>query len=145
MCHLILMLPVLGLPVFWVLPLSEALPVYGVILALSILVYVYVMRAMRHPVETGTEEILHSTGKVIEVGAKDIRVRVHSEMWRAVSAEKLQPGDLVEIIGIDGLQLRVRKQIASPASQNVVVLHAQAHRRRMRKDRGDPLDRSRSG
>jgi membrane protein implicated in regulation of membrane protease activity len=92
------MLPVLGLPVFWLWPLSEAVPVYGVILALSILVYVYVIRAMRHPVETGAEQILHSIGKVIEAGAKDTRVRVHSEIWRAVSTEKLKPGDMVEII-----------------------------------------------
>lgn len=143
MCHLILMLPVLGLPVFWLLPLPEALPVYGVVLALSILVYVYVMRAMRHPVETGAEKILHSTGKVIEVGAKDVRVRVHSEMWHAVSAEKLQPGDLVEIIGIDGLKLRVLRLVASPVPQNVVVLHA--HGGRKRKHQGDASERSRSG
>ncbi len=124
MCHLILMLPVLGLPVFWLWPLSQAVPAYGLILAFSILVYVYVVRAMRHPVETGAEEILHSTGKVVEAGVKDIRVRVHSEMWRAVSSEKLKPGDLVEIIGIDGLKLRVRKHVASPELQNVVVSHA---------------------
>jgi membrane-bound ClpP family serine protease len=79
------MLPVLGLPVFWLWPLSEAVPVYGVILALSILVYVYVIRAMRHPVETGAEQILHSIGKVIEAGAKDTRVRVHSEIWRSMA------------------------------------------------------------
>lgn len=140
MCHLILMLPVLGLPVLWLLPLSQALPIYGVILALSVVVYVYVMRAMRHPVETGAEEILHSTGKVVEVGPKDVSVRVHSEMWRAVSAEKLKPGDLVEIIGIDGLQLRVRKHVASSAPQNVVVLHA--HGPRMRRYQGDVSERS---
>jgi membrane protein implicated in regulation of membrane protease activity len=143
MCHLILMLPVLGLPVFWLLPLSEALPIYGVILALSILVYVYVMRAMHHPVETGAEEILHSTGKVVEVGAQDVSVRVHSEMWRAVSDEKLKPGDLVEVVGIDGLQLRVRKHVVSPVAQNVVALRAQ--RGRMRKDRGDASEHSGSG
>ena len=113
MCHLILMLPVLGLPVFWLWPLWEAVPVYGGILVLSILVYVYVIRAMRHPVETGAEQILHSIGKVVEVGAKDTHVRVHSEIWQAVSAEKLKPGDAVEIIGIDGLKLRVRKHAAS--------------------------------
>lgn len=140
MCHLILMLPVLGLPIFWLLPLSEALPIYGVILALSILVYVYVMRAMHHPVQTGAEEILHSTGKVIEVGAKDVSVRVHSEMWRAVSSEKLKPGDLVEVVGIDGLQLRVRKHVASPAPQKVVALHA--HGGSTRKRRGDASEHS---
>jgi membrane-bound serine protease (ClpP class) len=136
------MLPVLGLPVFWLWPLSEAAPAYGVILGLSILVYVYVVQAMRRPVETGAEQILHSTGRVLEVGAKDVSVRVHSEMWRAVSSEKLQPGDLVEIIGIDGLKLRVRKRVASPAPQNVVVLRA--HGGRMRKQQGDAPERSRS-
>ena len=140
MCHLILMLPVLGLPVLWLLPLSQALPVYGVILALSILVYVYVMRAMRYPVETGAEQILHSTGKVVEVGARDASVRVHSEMWRAVSSEKLKPGDLVEIVGIEGLQLRVRKHVASSVSPNV-----ERHRRRMGKSQGNASERSGSG
>jgi len=132
MCHLILMLPVLGLPVFWLWPLSEAVPTYGVILALSILVYVYVIRAMRQPVETGAEQILRSIGKVIEVGANDSRVRVHSEIWRAASAERLKPGDQVEIIGIDGLKLRVRKHADSLGAQNDVVLHTQARSRGIR-------------
>jgi membrane protein implicated in regulation of membrane protease activity len=78
-------------PVFWLWPLLEAVPVYGVILALSMLVYAYVMRGMRCPVEIGAEEILHSIGKVVQVAAKDTHVRVHREMWRAVSAEKLKP------------------------------------------------------
>lgn len=132
MCHLILMLPVLGLPVFWLWPLSEAVPVYSVILVLSVLVYVYVIRAMRQPVETGAEQILHSIGKVIEVGVKDIRVRVHSEIWRAGSTEKLKPGDLVEIVGIDGLKLRVRKHAASLGAKNGVALDTQAPHPQMR-------------
>ena len=130
------MLPVLGLPVFWLWPLSEAAPAYGVILTLSILVYVYVFRAMRQPVETGAEQILHSIGKVVEAGAKETRVRVHSEIWRAGSTEKLRPGDVVEIIGIDGLKLRVRTHAASASSQNRAALHAQEH---------GPSGRARSG
>ena len=126
------MLPVLGLPVFWLWPLSQAVPAYGVILALSILVYVYVIRAMRQPVETGAEQILHSLGKVVEAGAKETRVRVHSEIWRAGSTEKLRPGDVVEIIGIDGLKLRVRKHADSLGAQNDVVLHTQARSRGIR-------------
>ncbi len=125
MCHLILMLPVLGLPVFWLWPLSEAVPVYGVIPALSILVYIYVIRAMRQPVETGAEQLLNSIGKVIGVRAKDASVRVHSEIWRALSAERLEPGDQVEIVAIDGLKLRVRMHAPSPSSQNRAALHAE--------------------
>jgi hypothetical protein len=77
------MLPVLGLPVFWLWPLSEAVPVYGVILALSILVYVYVIRAMRHPVETGAEQILHSIGKVIDRWLKASSPQARRFTWSA--------------------------------------------------------------
>jgi len=55
MCHIILMMPILALPLFWVLPLSIAAPVYGVILLLSSWLYYFTMQAMRRPTEIGSE------------------------------------------------------------------------------------------
>ncbi|MEJ2346017.1 MAG: NfeD family protein [Gammaproteobacteria bacterium] len=85
MCHLILLLPVLALPVFWWLPLTLAGPVYAAVCGLSAWIYYYVIRAMRRPVETGSEELLHSTGEVISVDGRRLRVRIHGEVWAAES------------------------------------------------------------
>jgi hypothetical protein len=50
MCHLALLLPLLGLPLFWVWPLDLALPVYAVLLLVSAGVYYrYGIRAQDTP------------------------------------------------------------------------------------------------
>ncbi len=109
MCHLILLMPILGLPVFWLWPLSLAAPVYGLIFLASLWTYFYVLRAMKRPVETGAEGILRETGRVIEARQRRARVRVHSEIWDAVLPEKLHKGDRVQVDAVEGLTLRVRK------------------------------------
>lgn len=109
MCHLILLLPLLAIPLFWLLPLPLALPSYGVVLVISGGVYFLALRAMHRPVQTGVESLLRSTGCVI--GRQDGRyqVRVLSEDWSAESADQLQPGDRVEIVSVHELRLQVRR------------------------------------
>lgn len=109
MCHLILMLPLLGLVVFWVWPLSVAVPVYTVIVFVSLAIYYLILRAMHRPVITGREGIIQGTGWVIEVRKHQVRVRVRNELWNAESSDKLRPGDQVKIVGVDGLMLRVQR------------------------------------
>jgi hypothetical protein len=58
MCHITLLLPVLALPVFWILPLAVSVPVYAVVVIIAGLVYGYAMLAMRRPVETGVEGMI---------------------------------------------------------------------------------------
>ncbi len=108
MCHLILMMPVLGLPLFWVWPMSIAAPLYMVIIALSAAIYFYTLQTMRRPVQTGSDEMLRSFGEVREVRGRMARVRVHSEIWNAESTDRLHKGDRVKILSIDGLTLRVQ-------------------------------------
>ncbi|MDH3669983.1 MAG: hypothetical protein OES46_02315 [Gammaproteobacteria bacterium] len=108
MCHLILMMPVLGLPVFWLWPMSIAVPVYTVIIVLSVVVYFYTVRAMRRPVQTGSEEMLRSLGEVREARGRIARVRVHGEIWNAESTDRLRKGGRVKILSVDGLTLRVQ-------------------------------------
>jgi len=109
MCHLILLMPVFALVVFWIWPLSVAGPVYAVISALSLWMYVYIWRAMQRPVLGGVEELLHSDGEVVEVNGNALRVRVHSEMWNAESKDSLQYGDHVKVVGMSGLILQVKR------------------------------------
>lgn len=117
MCHLALTLPVLGLIVFWLWPLSVAAPVYAVILVVSLAIYYLIMRAMRRPVMTGREEILRESGTVIEARERRIQIRVRNELWNAESSDKLHPGDAVEITGMQGLMLQVRRSKPAPAEE----------------------------
>lgn len=109
MCHLILLLPVIALPIFWMIPLGPALLIYAVVLALSLWTYWYVLKSMRRPVETGAEELLHATGRVLEVRGSSAQVRVHSEIWSAVSRDRLKRGDDVEVDAVNGLRLQVHR------------------------------------
>ncbi|MEE9598462.1 MAG: NfeD family protein [Acidiferrobacterales bacterium] len=120
MCHLILMMPVLGLPVFWLWPMAVAAPVYTVIIVLSALLYFFTLRAMRRPVLTGSEELLRSIGEVVEVRDRLARVRVHSEIWNAESSNELRKGDRVKVLSVDGLTLRVQRL---DASENITESH----------------------
>ena len=109
MCHLILLMPVFALVVFWIWPLSVAGLVYAVITALSLWMYAYIWLAMRRPVLGGAEELLHSAGEVLEVNGDTLRVRVHSEMWNAESKDTLHRGDHVKVVGMTGLILHVQR------------------------------------
>lgn len=110
MCHLILALPLLALPVLWLLPFNAAVPVYGVVVALSAVVYILAMKAMRMPVSTGAEALLHAFGTVRSAEGRKVTVWIQSELWSAESrSETLVEGDQVEVVAVDGLALKVRK------------------------------------
>lgn len=110
MCHLILLLPVLALPVFWIWPVAVAVPVYLFVLVISAIVYYLALAAMRRPVRTGPERLLGSDGNVMNVQGKLLAVRIGSEIWGAESPDELHPGDVVQVVGIEGLQLKVRRE-----------------------------------
>jgi len=108
MCHLLL-LPLLALPVLWLWPFSVAGPIYGVILSTSLGIYAYTIKAMKQPVRTGKQEMLHSTGQVIEEPhAAALWVRVHDDRWQARSTQpSLHKGDRVRVVGMEGMTLLV--------------------------------------
>ena len=110
MCHLILIgLPLLALSAFWFLPLPFAVPTFVVLIGATFLFYAYLMKVVRRPVMTGVEAILNAAGRVRGVHDGIVSVWVNSELWSASAAEELREGDPVKVIGVDGLQLRVRK------------------------------------
>ena len=109
MCHLLLLSPVFGLLIFWFLPLWIAVPVYGVIVLLSILLYAATVRMMRLPQITGVHSLVQRPGIVIDVGGRSPRVRVGDEIWQALSTDRLQVGDRVSVVKQDGLILEVER------------------------------------
>ncbi|MDQ1334307.1 MAG: hypothetical protein QG552_1257 [Thermodesulfobacteriota bacterium] len=57
----------------------------------------------------GTDGLMGEIGEVMERIAPEGLIFVHGEYWRAVSNERLEPGDKAEVTGVKGLILTVRK------------------------------------
>jgi len=110
MCHLILIgLPLLALSAFWFLPLPLAVPTFVVLIGATAVFYAYLMRGARRPAMNGIEAMLNALGRVRGVHEGIVSVWVNSELWTASAAEGLHEGDRVKVVGVEGLQLRVRK------------------------------------
>jgi membrane-bound serine protease (ClpP class) len=103
-CHLLLMSPLIGLALFLILPWTVALPLYLLIVAMSLWLYVKIMESMRQPVKTGSEGLL---GQVAEVGPVGSLI-VRGERWSIAQPEGLTPGQQVRIVGFNGLRLEVQ-------------------------------------
>jgi membrane protein implicated in regulation of membrane protease activity len=109
MCHLALLLPVFGLAVFWIWPMSIAIPVYIFILVISGLLYYTLMKVMNEPVKTGRKGLIGDIGVLTDIENYEGHVRIHGELWSAETKSQLNKGDQVRIIGINGLVLNVQK------------------------------------
>jgi membrane protein implicated in regulation of membrane protease activity len=117
MWHIVIMLPILGIIVFFVLRPGVAVPVYLVILVASGLSYWSLARAMRRRPRTGREGLIGASARVISrvkpgSNARYL-VRTQGELWGADSPDILEPGELVTVTGIDGLKLRVQRVTSS--------------------------------
>ncbi|MFN7085224.1 MAG: NfeD family protein [Burkholderiales bacterium] len=128
MCHLLLALPLLALPMFWIFPLSVALPAYGMVTGLSAVIYWYAIQAMNQPIQNGLEGMVGEIGKVIENRKGDLLIQIHNELWHAVSpGVPLRAGDEVEVVGEEHLILRVQK--LEPDTRHFRGSARPAHRR----------------
>ncbi len=110
MCHLILLLPVFGLGVFAIFPLEVALPLYGLVVGISALLYFAVWRALRLPIQTGTEGMIDKEAEVIEELTPVGVIRHRNELWSAQGLEPIRKGEKVIILAIDGLVATVKRR-----------------------------------
>jgi membrane-bound serine protease (ClpP class) len=70
------------------------------------LVLGFAVKARRRPVITGIEQMIGSTGEVVEWSGVRGRIHVHGEMWQArmpVTATPPEKGSRVRIVALDGL------------------------------------------
>jgi membrane protein implicated in regulation of membrane protease activity len=88
MCHLIFLLPIFGLPVFWFFPFKTALILYLVICAISLFLYYRIFQAMHARVCTGQEGMLGKTAVVIRTINPEGKIKYAAEIWKAVAAGK---------------------------------------------------------
>jgi membrane-bound serine protease (ClpP class) len=66
-------------------------------------------RAYRTKPKGGSEGLIGEMGKVSEDIDPEGRVFVHGEYWNALADEKIETGEKVEVIGMEGLVLKVKK------------------------------------
>jgi len=87
------------------------LPVVLSLSAIMLFLVVLGVRAQRQPAVSGESGMLQDTGHAltaIEPGGIG-RVATHGEIWSATSAEPIQAGERVAVVGIKGLLLTVRR------------------------------------
>ncbi|MCX7149011.1 MAG: nodulation protein NfeD [Rhodocyclales bacterium] len=70
------------------------------------------LRARRRPVVSGREQMLGATGEVIADNDGGVLARIHGEVWKVSANAPLGRGQMVRVVGIDGLVLAVE-----PAAQ----------------------------
>ena len=117
MCHLILIMPLLALPVLWLLPLGEGVAAYAGVLGVSVVVYRLALKAMHAPLQNGPGTLLHATGTVRAVQGRRGAVWVASELWSADFGDAIPAvGDRVEVVRVEGVRLTVRKAPVAAAT-----------------------------
>jgi len=100
--------------------------VIGAIAIVSVVVVVFlttlVVRAHRRQVSTGVEGLVHKRGVARTDLSPTGRVFVHGELWSAVADSPVGQGQAVEVLAVEGLQLRVRGETAGrePGKEEVV-------------------------
>lgn len=87
------------------------LSIIAVFAITSALIFIFVigmaMRARRHPVVSGLNELIGGTATVLHDFEGRGAVNIHSETWQATSAVPLRAGQKVRVTAIDGLVLSV--------------------------------------
>ena len=110
-CHAVLLLPLTGLPLFWLLPLGYALPInLATWLALAFR-YRVIRRAMKKPINDGFQSLIGTEAEVVsrsETGrSAKYLIRARGELWSAYSTDTLQPGEPVNIVAVKGISVVV--------------------------------------
>ncbi len=68
------------------------------------------LRARRRPVVSGREQLVGSVGPVLETAGTEGWALVQGERWKVNSPVRLEPGQSVRVIGMQGLTLAVRPE-----------------------------------
>lgn len=92
------------------------LPVTAGLAAVLVFLVRLAVRAQHQRAATGTDGMVGERGQALSAISPDQagQVATHGEIWRARSAAPIRAGEDVQILGVDGLELRVRPISRSP-------------------------------
>ncbi len=113
-------MPVLGLPLFWLLPLGYALPVNIALWLISAFLYWLIRKAIRKPIQDGFQSLIGTEAEVVSKQALAhsakylVRAKGEGELWSAYSADVLEIGEWVNIVAVKGIGVVVER--AEPGS-----------------------------
>lgn len=106
-CHAIFVLPFVGLPLFWLLPLGYALSINAVTWLATPFLYLVIRRAMKRPVVDGFQSLVGTRAEVVSKSggyAKYlVRAKDEGELWSAYSTDALEIGEQVNIMAVKGI------------------------------------------
>ncbi len=112
-CHAVFLLPFVGLPLFWLLPLEYALPTNIAAWLATPFLYRVIRRAMRRPLQDGFQSLIGTEAEVVSKqtldGSTRYLVRSQGELWSAYSTDVLQPEELVNIVALKGISVVVER------------------------------------
>lgn len=106
LCHLLFLMPLLGLGLFFFLPFWMALPAYSLSLGISALVFYRVIEDKKIPAKNGPEGLVDTESVVVKGGEEPV-VRCRNELWGANSSSPLAKGTRVRILRVEGMKLSV--------------------------------------
>jgi membrane-bound serine protease (ClpP class) len=86
-------------------PLIGAMGFVGGLAALGIVTFA--VRSRRRPVVTGRDQLLNECPIAVDDFEREGTVRLHGELWNAVSATPVRAGQRLRVIRVDGLTLTV--------------------------------------
>ena len=89
--------------------LTLMLPTIVLVGGFFVIVAGVAFRALRKKPTGGQDGLMGETGVVKELIDPEGRVFVHGETWRAFSKERIEPGETIQVSGIKGLLLNVRR------------------------------------
>jgi len=75
------------------------------------LLFGYVWRTFRRPVRTGAAGLQGTSAEVIDWTDGSGHVWTQGERWQAVGPPRLKPGDLIQVVGLKGLKLQIKKTL----------------------------------
>jgi len=85
----------------------------GTLSAFVLVVTFLVVKSQRRKATLGFEGLIGELGEVRERLDLKGKVFVHGEVWNAEGAERLEPGDRIEVVGYDGMRLKVKRAAES--------------------------------
>ena len=112
MCHLIFLVPLAGIPLFWILPLEYALPINILLWITSGILGYKVVRAMMMPSRDGFKSLIGTEAMVVSMVNQSngkYLVKAGHELWTARSNDTLRPGEKVRVAYLDGIKLMVAR------------------------------------
>jgi len=95
-----------GFSIAW--QLIAAMGLAGALVLLAIVSFA--VRARRRPVVSGVEGLTREIAEAVEDFDRQGLVRVHGELWTAVSAEPVRAGQRLRIRQVDGLVIQVEPE-----------------------------------